>query len=213
MNDVADIGLPLLMASAQNQVPLPQNQVAGPLPYARSSVSTAMPAKQTDTVSAKLTPGEYVVPKPVVDKVGADNLEAMTNAATAGSTPIPPTGGLTSGRTPVGQTGQTVDASGHPVLRALAYGPNSEGATAADQRQTHGPLGQLQTGDLAVSPNLLKRYPLRSRVNVVDSNGNIVLPNARVADTSWISTGRPTTDTFEIWNGPSLGKGYHLVPI
>jgi hypothetical protein len=165
----------------------------------------------TDTVPAELTPGEYVVPKPAVDAIGAERLDAMTQAA-ARPQAIPPTGGLPSGRTPVGVTGQTVDASGHPVLRALAYGPNSEGATAADQRQTHGPLGVLQTGDIAVSPNLLKLYPLRSRVHVVDANGNIVLPNARVADTSWISEGHPTENTFEIWNGPSLGKGYHLVP-
>jgi hypothetical protein len=162
----------------------------------------------TDTVPAELTPGEYVVPKPAVDAIGAERLDAMSKAA------IPPTGGLPSGRTPVGITGQTVDASGHPVLRALAYGPNSEGATAADMRQIKGAfVDRLQNGDLAISPNLLGLYPPLSRVNVVDSKGNIVLPNARVADTSWISEGHPTSNTFEIYNGPSLGKGYHLVPI
>lgn len=106
---------------------------------------------------------------------------------------------------------EPLQTSGQPVLRGLAYGPNSEGATEADQRQTHGPLGHLQTGDIAVSPNLLKLYPMGSRVNVVDSGGNIVLANARVADTSWYSEGHPTTNTFEIWNGPSLGSGYYLV--
>lgn len=120
---------------------------------------------------------------------------------------------VTTGPATAPITGGVADISSLPKLRGLAYGPNSEGATKADQSQTHGALGELQPGDLAISPNQLSRYPLGSHVNVVDSKGNIVLSNQRIADTSWIGPGKPTTDTFEVWNGKSYGSGYYLQPI
>jgi hypothetical protein len=120
------------------------------------------------------------------------------------------------GRPTISRTGEfgTEAVGENPSLRALAYGPQSEGATAADMRQVRGSfVSQLQRGDIAVSPNLLGRYPPLSKVNVVDSEGNVVMRDARVADTSWYSEGNPTHNTFEIYNGPSLGSGYHLVPV
>jgi TP901 family phage tail tape measure protein len=41
-------------------------------------------ARGTDTVSAMLTPGEFVVKKSAVDSFGVDNLKAINNGATAG---------------------------------------------------------------------------------------------------------------------------------
>lgn len=138
----------------------------------------------------------------------AQTEEPSTSTDTA-STDTASTDTATAGKE---TSAQTADISGQPVLRGLAYGPQSEGATAADMRQVKGAIGELQPGDIAVSPNLLNRYPMGSRVNIVDANGKVIRANQRVADTSWYTEGHPTTDTFEIWNGPSLGKGYHLVP-
>lgn len=95
-----------------------------------------------------------------------------------------------------------------PRLRAMAYGP-SQGEYTHDT--LNGPLGKLQQGDIAVSPNLLNKYPMGSRVDVVDDHGNVVVSGARVADTSYIKPGQPTYNSFEIWNGEDLGHA-RLVP-
>ena len=95
----------------------------------------------------------------------------------------------------------------------MAYGPQSEGATAADARQTRGAfVDRLQPGDIAVSPNLLSQFPALSYVDVVDPRtGQVLHRGMRVADTSWISEGHPTTNSFEIYNGQDLGHAA-LVP-
>ena len=96
-----------------------------------------------------------------------------------------------------------------PLLRGMAYGPGWDKPTKAT---TQGHFGDLQKGDIAVSPNILDKYPMGSRWDVVDANGKVVLPNARVADTSWIKPGQPTHNSFEIWGGPDVGEG-RLVPV
>jgi hypothetical protein len=98
------------------------------------------------------------------------------------------------------------------ALRAMAYGPNSQGASAADQRQIKGMHGQLlQPGDIAISPDELGSHPYGSRWDAVDANGNVVERNLRVADTSWLSAGNPTHHTYETWNGRDHGH-LKLVP-
>jgi hypothetical protein len=67
------------------------------------------------------------------------------------------------------------------LYRAEAYGPSQGEYTRAT---LYGPLGQLQQGDIAVSPNMLASYPLGSRWNVVDDQGNVLREGVRVADTS-----------------------------
>lgn len=86
------------------------------------------------------------------------------------------------------------------LVRAMAYGP-SQGEYGHDQM--FGPLGQLQPGDVALSPNLQKRYPLGSSILVHPENGTPFL--ARVADSSYFGPGKPTRNTIEFWNGQDLG--------
>jgi hypothetical protein len=88
------------------------------------------------------------------------------------------------------------------ALRAMAYGP-SQGEY--DHATNYGPLGHLQEGDIAVSPNLLAQFPIGSRVDVVDANGNVLRANRRVADTSWINKNQPTYNSFELWNDQDIG--------
>ena len=100
-----------------------------------------------------------------------------------------------------------------PIYRAMSYGPNSPGATAADQRQIRGAfVDRLQPGDIAISPNLLSQFPALSRVDAIDPNtGEVLRSGLRVADTSWISSGHPTTNSFELYNDKDLGHA-NLVP-
>jgi hypothetical protein len=94
-------------------------------------------------------------------------------------------------------------------LRAMAYGPSQGEYTRATN---YGPLGRLQEGDIAVSPNLLDRFPLGSHVDVIDQKGNVLRTNRRVADTSWINADEPTRNSFELWNDRDLGHA-RLVPV
>lgn len=61
------------------------------------------PPQDTDTVPAKLTPGEYVVPKPAVDQLGVSTLDALSGVSNNPPySPLPPApiapGGAGSGR-------------------------------------------------------------------------------------------------------------------
>lgn len=93
-------------------------------------------------------------------------------------------------------------------FRAMAYGPSQGEYTRATN---YGPLGHLQQGDIAVSPNLLSKFPLGSYVDVVDEKGNVLRAARRVADTSWINADQPTHNSFELWNDKDLGHA-RLVP-
>jgi hypothetical protein len=94
------------------------------------------------------------------------------------------------------------NASGN--YRAMAYGAGVDKLTWAT---THGRFGELHRGDMAISPNLLKKYPMGSHVDVIDSKtGAVLRSNVRVADTSWITSGRPTYNSFELWGDKDLGR-------
>jgi hypothetical protein len=96
------------------------------------------------------------------------------------------------------------------AYRAMAYGPSQGEYTHATM---YGPLGKLEQGDIAVSPNLLRKFPMGTRVNAVDpKTGAILRANLRVADTSWYKPGKSTTDSFELWNDEDLGQA-DLVPV
>lgn len=86
---------------------------------------------------------------------------------------------------------------GHPV-RVMAYGP-VVGEHHHDAM--YGPDGKaLQPFDVAVSPNLLEKYPLGSWIKVAGKD-------RRVADVSYFSPGRPTHDTVEIRDAGDQGYG------
>jgi hypothetical protein len=86
----------------------------------------------------------------------------------------------------------------------MAYGP-SQGENTYDT--LNGPLGKLQQGDIAMSPNIQKQYGgLGARVDLLDPRtGQPILSNQRIADHSYTSPGNPTKNTIEIWNGQDLG--------
>jgi hypothetical protein len=94
-------------------------------------------------------------------------------------------------------------------VRALTYGPHSEGATSADLRQIYGATigGQkirLSSQSAAISPNLLGQYPLGSWVDEY-ANGKLVR-HRRIEDTSWIRSGVPTYNTIENYNDIDLHR-------
>jgi hypothetical protein len=170
--------------------PTPQQPAAAPdTPYGGLT-----PPPAPGTPYGGLTPGDVVPDTPYGGLTPVKTPGRVTPPAQAPGTPY---GGLT----PAQNLG--------PLYRAQAYGP-SLGETSYDQ--THGPLGKLQAGDLAVSKNMLDSHPLGSYVNVVDDNGNVLLSNQRVADYSYKGPKKPNTNTFEVWNGKDYGKA-HLVPV
>jgi hypothetical protein len=96
-----------------------------------------------------------------------------------------------------------------PLLRGAAYGP-SQNEFSYDQ--THGPLGPLVQGDMALSPNQQKNYGgLGSYVDAYGENGQLIAANQRIADSSYVSPHHPTFDTAEFWNGQDQGN-IRLVP-
>src|SRR5260221_62471 len=95
------------------------------------------------------------------------------------------------------------------VMRAMAYGPSQGEYTRGT---LNGPLGRLQQGDLAVSPDSQGTFPIGSYADVVNPRtGQVVLSNQRVADHSYIKPGVPTHGSFEVWNGQDMGH-MMLVP-
>ena len=92
---------------------------------------------------------------------------------------------------------QPLDLQPFNSVKALAYGPIIGEHTRAT---TEGPLGALGPRDVALSPNLLAEnggpYQIGGVVHATDSKGNYLGP-FRVADYSYYSPGKPTTDTVE----------------
>jgi hypothetical protein len=92
----------------------------------------------------------------------------------------------------------------------LTYGPQSQGATAADLRQIWGAtMGgkkiRLQTGvSAAISPSMVPQYPIGSWVDEY-VNGKLVR-HRRIDDTSWIRSGVPTRNTIENYNDIDIGR-------
>jgi hypothetical protein len=91
------------------------------------------------------------------------------------------------------------------ALRAEYYGPRF-GEHNTDVIWGPGLPGQagrnkLRFGDIALSPDQLKLYPLGTYVDIVDpTTGQVLRRHRRVADISYKSPGHPNYRTFEIWN-------------
>lgn len=128
------------------------------------------------------------------------------------STPVP-------AQTPPVTTGPaTIKASTSPTLstvRAMSFGPgNYPGADKPTTSVMYGALTdskgnavKLTTSDLAISPNLMQKHGLKlgDYVDVLDHTGNVVYAHQRLADLSYISKGKPTTDSIELWGRPDIG--------
>jgi hypothetical protein len=52
-----------------------------------------------------------------------------------------------------------------------------------------------------MSPDLMQKYGyhLGDRVDVLDNKGNVLYPNQLIADKSYFSPGKPTSNTIELW--------------
>jgi hypothetical protein len=108
-----------------------------------------------------------------------------------------------------------------PVLgtyRAMSFGPgNFPGADKATNAVLYGALADKQgnpvkmtTSDIAMSPNLLAKHNLKlgDYVDVLDAKGNVLYPRQRIADKSYVSKGKPTTDSIELWGRPEPEGGF-----
>jgi hypothetical protein len=126
--------------------------------------------------------------------------------------------GVTPAQTPAVTTGPSTLTATKPILgtyRAMSFGPgNFPGADKPTSAVMYGALTdargnpvKMTTSDLAISPNLLKKHGLKlgDYVDVLDDKGNVVYPRQRLADKSYISKGKPTTDTIELWGRPDIG--------
>jgi hypothetical protein len=84
---------------------------------------------------------------------------------------------------------------------ALSYGP-----VVGEPHQRIGAYDNVLTPrDIAVSPNMLDRYPLGSMVTATDARG-VPLGTYRVGDTSYYSPGRPTSNTVEFRDADRSGN-------
>jgi SLT domain-containing protein len=94
-------------------------------------------------------------------------------------------------------------------IRAEAYGPGSQGATAADMRQLKGAFeNRLQVGDYAVSHDLAAGHRPGQRFSFTDAGGGIHY--GTFADYSYIDPQHPNVRTIEAWNGRDLGHVSNL---
>jgi hypothetical protein len=95
-------------------------------------------------------------------------------------------------------------------LSAKTYGPHSQGASYWDMLQTTGaydnPLwsrGFMRTA--AISPDMLKYWPLRSWADVYDTQGNLIR-HVLVADKSYLRKGVPNVRAIELYNDINFGR-------
>jgi hypothetical protein len=179
------------------------------------------PPQSTDTVPAMLTPGEFVVPKPAVDQIGSDNLTALTQSLLSGQQP----GKASFIPAPAPAKGTGGDGGGKPApfesgVRTMSFGPgNFAGADKPTNVVLYGALEEngkpvrMNTNDIAMSPNLLKAHGLNlgDYVDVLDKDGNVMYPHQRIADLSYISAGKPTTNSIELWGRPEPAGGYSRI--
>lgn len=101
------------------------------------------------------------------------------------------------------------------AARALSFGPgNFPGADKPTHAVMYGALtdanGQqvkMGTSDIAMSPGRMKAegYKLGDYVDLVNKNGDVVYPNQRIADYSYVKPGQPTTNSIELWGRPDMG--------
>jgi hypothetical protein len=72
---------------------------------------------------------------------------------------------------------------------------------------------KMDTSDIAMSPNLLEKYGLKlgDYVDVLGPDGKVLYSHQRIADKSYISEGKPTTDSIELWGRPEPKGGYTTI--
>jgi hypothetical protein len=127
----------------------------------------------------------------------------------------------TPAQTPAVTTGPATSNPSSPILgtyRAMSFGPgNFPGADKATNAVLYGALADEQgnpikmtTSDIAMSPNLLAKHNLKlgDYVDVLDAKGNVLYPHQRIADKSYVSKGKPTTDSIELWGRPEPEGGF-----
>jgi hypothetical protein len=180
--------------------------------YQTPDQGQTQPPQSTDTVPAMLTPGEYVVPKPAVDQIGADNLATLTQRALSGQQPgnasFIPAPAPTKGTGGAGKVAPFKDG-----VRTMSFGAGTDKPTTATTYgalEVNGKPVKLGTSDIAMSPNLMKAHGLNlgDYVDVLDKDGKVLYPNQRIADLSYISKGKPTTNSIELWGRPEPEGGY-----
>jgi hypothetical protein len=166
----------------------------------------------TDTVPAQLTPGEYVMPKEAVQQVGKPILDALAARAQAQQQqPQQEQPGVA----PRGESGKAAPFEGG--VRTMSFGPPEDKPTHAvlygALRDSGGKQVRLGLSDIAVSPNLLAKHGLRlgDYVDVLNRDGSVMYPHQRIADLSYISEGRPTTNSIELWGRPEPKGGYSMI--
>jgi hypothetical protein len=106
----------------------------GELPPEEPGLATNAPSPgtNTDTVPAMLTPGEYVIPKPAVDQVGPDSLDALTQALLARQGQ-----GKTQPLNPSQSSGKV--APFEASVRTMSFGPGDfSGADKPTEATTYG---------------------------------------------------------------------------
>ena len=137
---MSSIFLPAMTAAMKDQA------AGGPLGLARGGMvyraggGSIFQPKGTDTVPAMLTPGEFVIRKSAVDKIGAGNLAAMNNGMStggvvyrAGGGPIGvPTAGV-FGKSFVSEIAGNKKGGNAPLIEALSagYGLSKNNAVTA----------------------------------------------------------------------------------
>jgi hypothetical protein len=145
-SDAADVGLPLLMASAENQVPIPQNQVAGPLPSARSPVLQPQPIARQQPATQPTAATETAAPR-------AELVSAPTSTPAPAVTTGPARYAMRSGELSGLATNFGHDVNGNPDTYMLkTLGPGSRiGAFGTD-------VVNPNTAGVSLPLNTVKQY-------------------------------------------------------
>jgi len=141
----------------------------------------------------------------------APQTSAPAPRATLVQTPAPR---ATLVQTPAVTTGPATLSATTPALgtvRTMSFGPPVDKPTHdvlyGALTDAKGNPVQLTTSDIAMSPNLQQKHGLKlgDYVDVLDQNGKVVYHHQRIADNSFISKGKPTTDSIELWGRPDMG--------
>jgi len=73
--------------------------------------------------------------------------------------------------------------------------------------QENGQDHLMTDNDIAMSPDLMKKYGygLGDYVDVLDAQGNVLYPHQLIADKSYVSPGKPNSNTIELWGRGDIG--------
>jgi hypothetical protein len=169
------------------------------------------PPAQPSEIPAMMPQGQTQPAQPSAQAQGATQLLNPPSPPAQAPPPAAPTGGAF---TPMPQetgnvkippaSAQNVRTMsmwkpGQRLTRDLKYG--------ALQENGHDHL--MTNNDIAMSPDLMQKYGyhLGDRVDVLDNKGNVLYPNQLIADKSYFSPGKPTSNTIELWGREDMGQG------